>query len=199
MTNAEFLAAIKDDVLQDMANTGILASLTAAQALIESGSGNSKLSKAPYYNLFGSKGSYNGQSVTMKTKEYINGKYVVKNQAFRVYPSWRESIADHSSLFLRLARYANLRGEKDYKTACHNVYKDGYASGLNYDLTLISAIEKNKLYLWDQEELPVDLALYDAINVIADRVIDGRFGYGHEQRAAMIYQMVRERVNLILS
>lgn len=199
MTKAEFLAAIKDDVIKDMHNTGILASLTAAQALIESGSGNSKLSKVPYYNLFGIKGSYNGQSVTMKTKEYINGKYVVKNQAFRVYPSWKESISDHSSLFLRLARYANLRGEKDYKTACHNVYKDGYANGPDYDLTLISAIESNKLYLWDNVDEPVDLDLVQAINVIADRVIEGRFGYGHEQRASQIYTMVRARVNEILS
>lgn len=199
MTNAEFLAAIKEDVIQDMANTGILASLTAAQALIESGSGSSKLSLPPNNNLFGIKGSYNGASVTMKTKEFVNGKYVVVNAAFKKYPSWRESIADHSAMFLRLSRYANLRGEKNYKTACKNVQADGYATSPTYASTLISTIEKHKLYLWDQEELPVDLALYDAINVIADRVIDGRFGYGHEQRAAMIYQMVRERVNLILS
>ena len=199
MTNTDFLNAIKTDVIKDMANTGILASLTAAQALIESGSGGSKLALPPNNNIFGIKGSYNGQSVIMKTKEFINGKYVVVNAAFKKYPSWAESIADHSAMFLRLSRYANLRGEKDYKKACKNVQADGYATAPAYADTLISTIEKHKLYLWDQAELPLDLDLEEAINIIADRVIEGRFGYGHEQRAAMIYQMVRDKVNELLS
>ena len=49
-----------------------------AQAIVESGWGASTLSKAPNYNLFGIKGSYNGQSVYMDTWEYLNGKWLVK-------------------------------------------------------------------------------------------------------------------------
>ena len=57
------------------------------------------------------------------------------------YPTWQESIADHSSLFNRLERYKNLRGEKNYVTACINVKNDGYATSPTYTKTLIDCIE----------------------------------------------------------
>ena len=127
-------------------------SLTAAQAFIESNKGNSGLtSKAN--NLFGIKGTYNGHSVTMKTTEYYNGKAVRVDAPFRKYPSWAESIADHSDLFNRLNRYKNLRGETNYKVACVNVQKDGYATSPTYSNTLISTINRYKLYEWDREVL----------------------------------------------
>ena len=72
-TDKSFLEVLKPYVLQDMRDTGILASLTAAQAFIESNKGNSKLAQQPNNNLFGIKGAYNGQSVKMKTTEYYNG------------------------------------------------------------------------------------------------------------------------------
>ena len=197
MTDKEFLDKIKPLVMADMESSGILASLTAAQAFIESNKGNSSLTQS-VNNLFGIKGSYNGQSVIMKTKEYVNGKYIVVDAAFRKYPSWLDSIRDHSGLFNRLSRYKNLRGEKDYKTACKNVQADGYATSPSYASTLIRIIEQYKLYEWDKPE-PIDLPLKEAIDVIAHRVIDGRFGYGHDLRASSIYAMVRARVNELLS
>lgn len=71
-------------------------SVMIAQAILESGWGSSSLSKAPNYNLFGIKGSYNGNSVTMQTKEYLNGKWVTIYDQFRKYPSFRESLADNA-------------------------------------------------------------------------------------------------------
>lgn len=198
MTDKQFFEKIKDIVIEDMKTSGILASLTASQAFIESGHGDSGLTNKAN-NLFGMKGTYNGQSVTMKTKEYVNGKYIVVDAAFRKYPSWKESIADHSSLFNRLDRYKNLRGLKDYKLACKYVREDGYATSPSYTDTLIRCIEKYRLYEWDQmEPEPVDLDLAEAINVIADRVIEGKFGSGHDARKENIYVMVRKRVNEIL-
>lgn len=197
MTNEEFFSRIKDDVILDMKESGILASLTAAQALIESGAGSSGLTQKAN-NLFGMKGTYNGQSVTMKTKEYVNGQYVVVNAAFRKYPSWYESIKDHSALFLRLSRYANLIGEKDYKQACIKVQQDGYATSPSYASTLIRAIETYKLYEWDNLVPEEDRYLDDAITVIAQRVIAGRFGQGHEMRKNAIYELIRRKVNDIL-
>ena len=123
----EFLNKIKPMVIEDMRKTGILASLTASQALIESNKGNSGLTQKAN-NLFGMKGAYNGQSVTMPTTEYYNGVKTTVNAAFRKYPSWAESIADHSGLFNRSSRYANLRGLTDYKLACKYVKDDGYAT-----------------------------------------------------------------------
>lgn len=199
MTDREFLNKIKDDVIKDMKDTGILASLTASQAFIESNKGNSGLTQRAN-NLFGMKGNYQGSFVTMKTKEYINGKYVVVDAAFRKYPDWKTSIRDHSDLFLRLKRYKNLIGEKDYKKACQNVQADGYATSPVYASTLIRIIEQYKLYEWDAEEpVPEDKELKTAVDVIAHRVIDGKFGYGHDLRASGIYALVRARVNELLS
>ena len=199
MTDLEFLERIRNDVITDMKETGILASLTAAQAFIESNRGNSGLTQKAN-NLFGMKGTYQGASVTMKTKEYVNGKYITVDATFRKYPDWKTSISDHSSLFNRLDRYKNLRGLKDYKLACKYVQQDGYATSPAYSDTLIRTIEKYKLQDWDKcEPDPVDLDLEQAVNVIAERVIDGKFGYGHDTRKENIYVMIRKRVNELLS
>ena len=146
----QFLSIIKPMVIEDMRKTKILASLTAAQALIESNKGNSGLTQKAN-NLFGMKGAYNGQSVTMPTTEYYNGVKCTVNAAFRKYPSWADSIADHSGLFNRSARYANLRGLKDYKLACKYVQQDGYATSPTYTQTLLKTIENYKLWTWDLE------------------------------------------------
>lgn len=151
-TDKSFFEKIKPMVIKDMQESGILASLTAAQAFIESAKGNSGLtSKAN--NLFGIKGTYNGQSVKMLTTEYYNGVRCRVYADFRKYPSWQESINDHSALFNRLARYKNLRGETDYIKACNNVQKDGYATSPTYSTTLLNVINKYKLYEWDAEAL----------------------------------------------
>lgn len=133
-----------------MKSSGILASLTAAQAYIESGKGNSGLT-VTCNNLFGIKGSYNGQYGEYMTTEYYNGVKKRVCAKFRKYPSWAESIADHSSLFNRLARYSNLRGLKDYRLACIRVASDGYATAPDYSATLIKTIERFRLYEWDLE------------------------------------------------
>ena len=151
-TDTSFFNKLKPYVIQDAKQTKILASLTAAQAYIESAKGNSGLTQKAN-NLFGIKGTYNGQSVTMMTTEYYNGTKVRVPAAFRKYPSWQESINDHSGLFNRLARYKNLRGETDYVKACNNVKADGYATSPTYATTLISTINRFKLYEWDREVL----------------------------------------------
>lgn len=145
-----FLKLIHEDVVSDMKRTGILASLTAAQALVESNKGNSGLTQRAN-NLFGMKGEYNGQYVTMPTKEWDGEEYITVNAKFRKYASWKESIADHSGLFLRSSRYSNLRGCTDYKKACQYVRDDGYATSPTYTNTLIKTIETHRLYEWDRE------------------------------------------------
>ena len=197
MTSQQFFERIRDDVILNMKESGILASLTAAQAYIESGAGSSGLTQKAN-NLFGMKGSYNGQSVYMNTKEYVNGKYITVKAQFRKYPDWAASIKDHSDLFLRLARYANLRGEKNYKKACVLVQQDGYATSPTYSQTLIKTIEQYDLFIWDDIVIDPDPELDAAVDVIARRVIDGRFGYGHDNRSLRIYELIRKRVNDIL-
>ena len=149
-TAESFLTKLKPFVISDMRTSGILASLTAAQAFIESAKGCSGLTQKAN-NLFGIKGTYNGECVNMWTTEYYNGVAHRVLAAFRKYPSWQESIADHSDLFNRLKRYENLRGLRDYQLACKYVREDGYATSPTYTQTLLSCINKYKLYLWDAE------------------------------------------------
>lgn len=159
MTNEEFINKIGLMAREDMSKTSILASLTIAQAILESNWGRSSLSQEPNNNLFGIKGEYNGSYVTFPTQEYENGKWVTINAKFRKYPSWKESIADHSALFNRLDRYKNLRGCKDYRLACKYVREDGYATDPSYTTKLINLIEKYHLNRFD------DVVKDDVINI----------------------------------
>ena len=129
---------------------GILASLTAAQALIESNKGNSGLTQKAN-NLFGIKANkaWKGDYVTMPTKEWVNGQYVTVNAKFRKYSSWEASINDHSKFLKDNKRYANLIGVTDYKLACKLIKDDGYATSPTYTKTLTDTIERYKLYEWD--------------------------------------------------
>lgn len=147
-TQQQFFDIMKIYCINDMKKSGILASLTAAQGLIESNKGNSGLT-VKANNLFGIKGKYKGQSVKMWTTEYYNGVKTRIQADFRKYPSWQESVNDHSDLFNRMPRYENLRNCQDYEEACINVKKDGYATSPTYTKTLMLQIQKNKLWQWD--------------------------------------------------
>ena len=199
-----FFKEFKKYCINDMKTSGILASLTAAQGFIESSKGNSGLT-VKANNLFGIKGSYQGQSVRMWTTEYINGVKKRVLADFRKYPSWQESVNDHSSLFNRLDRYKNLGNCQDYEEACVNVKKDGYATAPDYAQNLISKIKKYKLWMWDYEVL----RLYSANKLRTIRVgadgggvyllqellrqngykldLDGQFG-GQTKYALLLYQ-----------
>ena len=151
-TAESFLNKIHDDVIADMRHNSILASLTAAQALIESNKGNSGLTQK-CNNLFGIKGEYKGQYGIFWTTEYYNGVATKVQAKFRKYPTWFNSIEDHSRLFTSSKRYKNLVGCKDYALACKYVKDDGYATSPTYTNTLINTINKYKLYEWDSEVL----------------------------------------------
>ncbi|KAF1296025.1 N-acetylmuramoyl-L-alanine amidase [Enterococcus sp. JM4C] len=79
------------------ASNDLYASVMIAQALLESGYGTSGLSNAPYYNLFGVKGSYD-TGVYMSTQEYLNGQWVTMSEPFRQYNSFYESLQDHANV-----------------------------------------------------------------------------------------------------
>ncbi|KRO16614.1 glycoside hydrolase family 73 protein [Lacticaseibacillus saniviri] len=146
-----FFAAIKNGAQQAWSR-GVLPSVTAAQAAIESAWGTSQLALPPNNNLFGIKGAYNGQSVWFPTQEWsaAAGYYTI-NDAFRKYPDWGTSVYDHSSFFIDNSRYHNLLGVKDYLTFARLVQQDGYATAPNYADTIIATIEANGLAAWDQE------------------------------------------------
>lgn len=162
----QFLEVIHAAVVRDMKQTGILASLTAAQALLESGRGNSSLARM-YNNLFGMKRStdWTGKTVDLPTTEYRDGVPYTVIATWKVYNNWSESIADHSALFNKYDRYKNLRGLTDYKLACRYVREDGYATSPTYTDSLIKVIEMYKLYDWDKEAISGGGATTDGYTV----------------------------------
>lgn len=153
-TAETFFAKIHDDIIRDSLETSVPASLTAAQAFIESNKGNSGLTTKAN-NLFGMKwtSGCGFEYVTMKTTEYVDGVAVRVDAKFRKYTSWFESIKDHSGLFLRLKRYQNLIGCYDWQTAAENVAADGYATAPDYADTLKNCMRKYELWKWDEEVL----------------------------------------------
>ncbi|NVY97013.1 SH3 domain-containing protein [Lactobacillus sp. DCY120] len=145
-----FLAAIKEGALEGWRQYGILPSITAAQAILESYWGQSQLA-TDGHNLFGIKGQYEGQSITYPTREYVNGKYITIQAQFRKYPDWASSIIDHGYFLNVNSRYANLIRETDYRRVAQLLSQDGYATDPNYAQSLINFIETYNLQAWDKE------------------------------------------------
>ena len=151
---SHFLSAIKQGAM-DGAKEGVLPSITAAQAILESGWGSSELAKAPNNNLFGIKDSedWNGEIVTVPTQEYLNSDYITVNAAFRKYASWNDSVVDHAKFFTstewRKNNYRKVVNETDYRVAAQELKNAGYATDPSYPGKLIRLIEAYKLYEWD--------------------------------------------------
>ena len=155
-TTDQFLKKIADDAQEIGQKEGIYASVMMAQAILESGSGNSLLSSEPNHNLFGIKGSYNGSSVTFNTLEQDSSgqSYQIRAQ-FRKYPSYKESLKDYADLIKN-----GLTGNpdfykptwksetKDYKEATK--YLEGsYATDRQYSQKLNAIIEAYDLTKYD--------------------------------------------------
>lgn len=87
-------------------NNDLYASVMIAQALLESGNGNSSLSSSPTYNLFGVKAYGQEPSIWMSTKEYVDGKWETMDEPFRVYNSYEESLQDHAAV-LKASSYSS--------------------------------------------------------------------------------------------
>ncbi|MBO0438716.1 LysM peptidoglycan-binding domain-containing protein [Vagococcus fluvialis] len=135
---------------------GLYASVMIAQAILESGYGSSSLSSPPNHNLFGIKGAYNGQSVTMQTWEHFNGQDVIINAQFRKYPSYRESFEDNARV-LKTTSFSP--GNYFYSGAWKsntNTYQDAtkwltgrYATDPNYNVKLNNLIVTHNLTQYD--------------------------------------------------
>lgn len=130
--------------VEQMEKYKIPASITLAQGLLESGAGNSTLTKKSN-NHFGIKAdkSWNGPKTTARD----NGR----NCYFRVYDHPRGSYEDHSLFLAGRTRYASLFKLKitDYEGWAKGLKKAGYAEDPAYPQKLISLIERYELYKYD--------------------------------------------------
>ncbi|MFD1769248.1 glucosaminidase domain-containing protein [Sphingobacterium suaedae] len=143
----DYIARYKDIAISEMNRYGIPASIKLAQALLESGSGNSYLAREAN-NHFGIKcgGVWDGRSVT-RPDDHVN-------DCFRVYDSPEQSFHDHSQFLLR-KRYEKLfmLDKDDYKGWAHGLKNAGYATNPRYPELLIDLIERYQLYQYDRAEI----------------------------------------------
>lgn len=143
---AEYIELYRDIAVRKMKEYGIPASITLAQGLLESGSGNSNLARYAN-NHFGIKCH----------KEWSGDTYIqdddAKDECFRKYKSAEESFNDHSYFLTSRPRYADLfkLDINDYRGWAHGLKKAGYATNPRYADMLIKIIEENELFLYDSE------------------------------------------------
>lgn len=152
----------------DQKKSGILASVSLAQFILESGYGKSELAQNAN-NIFGMKCSLSGNTwsgsswdgkskYTKKTQEqHTDGSYETITADFRKYPCIEDSIADHSAYLLgamngKKIRYDGLKGCTDYKKAVQIIKDGGYATSLTYVERLISIIERWDLTQYDVKD-----------------------------------------------
>ncbi|MDQ0221764.1 glucosaminidase domain-containing protein [Streptococcus moroccensis] len=146
-----FINLVGERARQIAQERDLYASVMIAQAILESHSGQSGLALGPSYNLYGIKGSYYGNSVTMKTWEddgFGNPYYI--DAPFRAYNSWAESMYDYANL-LSTDFYAGAR--KSYAPNYWDAtaaLTGTYATDTTYNLKLNSIIEAYGLTVYDQ-------------------------------------------------
>ena len=174
LTEAQVVAKVGALFTTDQKKSGILASVSMAQFILESGYGKSELGQNGN-NMFGMKKSLSGNTwtgstwdgtsvYTKKTQEQnADGSYETITADFRKYPCVEDSVADHSAYLLgakngRSLRYKGIKGMTDYKKVAQLIKDGGYATSLTYVDKLCSIIEKWNLTQYDvletQEPVP---------------------------------------------
>jgi len=146
--NQEYVEQYAEYAMEQMRRYGIPASVTLAQGICESASGQSELSRKGN-NHFGIKA----------TSGWVQngGKYLVytddrPNEKFCQYASVADSYEHHSQFLKRNKRYSSLfkLSPDDYKGWTNGLQNSGYASNKKYASSLQSIIEKNNLQKYDQ-------------------------------------------------
>ncbi|MFN5324456.1 MAG: glucosaminidase domain-containing protein [Bacteroidota bacterium] len=152
MTATEYIAKYKGEAIEDMAKTGVPASITLAQGILESDAGNSNLAREAN-NHFGIKchKEWTGETYIMDDDE--------KNECFRKYSNVLDSYDDHGFFLRNRPRYASLFELEitDYKGWAHGLKKAGYATNPKYAELLIKIIEEHELHKYDKggSKLPI--------------------------------------------
>jgi hypothetical protein len=153
-SGSDFITAVGEAAQRSRKATGVPASVTVAQAILESDWGRSRLTRQGN-NLFGIKalGSASGPAgvVTLATWEHVAGGDVVIQAPFKAYFTLDQSIDDHGSFFTRNRRYAAaLAVASDARAFARAIQDAGYATDPSYASKLIGLMDRYDLYRFDQ-------------------------------------------------
>jgi flagellum-specific peptidoglycan hydrolase FlgJ len=145
-----FIDAVAPGAVATQAKYGVPASVTIAQAIDESGWGQSYLATQDR-NLFGIKGTGPAGSDSLPTQEYENGQWVTIDAPFRVYHSFSESIDDHGALLATSGYYTQAMAERGDPDAFANALTGVYATNPDYGSDLIQLMQQYHLYRYDAQ------------------------------------------------
>lgn len=146
LSRQEYIRKYKEIAIRHMKEYRIPASITLAQACLESGDGTSRLATEAN-NHFGIKchKDWKGKGIKHDAEK--------KGECFRSYKHAEESFNDHSSFICNRKRYESLfkLDIMDYKSWAKGLRKAGYATDPIYAERLIKIIDEYKLYRYDDE------------------------------------------------
>jgi Mannosyl-glycoprotein endo-beta-N-acetylglucosaminidase len=151
-SDSDFINTVGEAARRSMRSTGVPASVTVAQAILESDWGRSRLTRQGN-NLFGIK-ALNAPGpagvVTLSTWEHLNGSDVVVQAPFRAYHNLEESVTDHGLFFVRNKRYsAAMAVASDPRAFARGIQDAGYATDPGYASKLIRLMDRYDLYRFD--------------------------------------------------
>lgn len=177
MDRIDFINAIAPIVQKYAPQYDILCpSAIIAQAILESGWGESRLSK-DYHNYFGLKCGtlWKGKAVNMATQEEFEPGVVTNiTDNFRAYDSMEEGVKGYFE-FIQLPRYQNLKGITYYRTYLQTIKADGYATSSDYVESTCKIVEENNLERYDSNN---DAGIVEsAVKWMVDLANDDSHGY----------------------
>jgi len=143
-----FISLVAPGAIAAEQRYGIPAAVTIAQAIDESGWGQSELATADH-NLFGIKGTGPAGRDTRPTREYENGAWVTRTASFRVYHNVAESIDDHGRLLATGAAYQHAMASRHLPDAFAAALTGVYATDPDYGTSLIALMRLYHLYRYD--------------------------------------------------
>jgi flagellum-specific peptidoglycan hydrolase FlgJ len=156
MNKQDFLEKFSLPIIDSTRGTGLLPSVKMAQAILETGWGNSFVGSAN--NLFGIKATgkhtpyWKGDYVMATTKEISNGQEITIQAPFRSYKSIADSIKDHTYFLQQYNRYKPVFEAKTFEDQAQALQKAGYATATNYAKSLINLIKQNSLSELDKKK-----------------------------------------------
>ena len=214
LSEADAVKRIGELCRADMKKSGILASVSAAQFILESGYGKSELGQNAN-NMFGMKKTLSGNKwegsawdgvsyYRKETKEqHEDGTYETITADFRKYVCVEDSVADHSAYLLgakngKALRYDGIKGMTNYKAVAQLIKQGGYATSLTYVDKLCALIER-----WNLTQYDTDTPAKKTTDELAKEVIKGLWGNGTDRKnrltaAGYDYRTIQNRVNEML-
>jgi flagellum-specific peptidoglycan hydrolase FlgJ len=153
----QFITEVSPGAVATQRKYGIPASVTIAQAIVESGWGTSGLATRDH-NLFGIKGAGPAGSDPLPTREYEHGRPVTRRASFRVYHDVAQSIEDHGRLLATSGFYTHAMAARHQPDTFASALTGVYATDPDYGGKLISLMRRHDLYRYDSAHVPAPRA-----------------------------------------